>query len=315
MQFPRGFHRGISMEFRFLPAGITLLVAASVLTTCTEPPTAVREAPGGPLNTATDYPLLVGAGDIASCNSDGDEITADLLDGIPGTVFTTGDNAYQNGTAAEFQNCYGPSWGRHLARTRPSPGNHDYFTTGATPYFNYFGSWAGPSGKGYYSYDLGTWHLIALNSNIAADDGSPQAAWLRADLAAHPTVCALAYWHHPVFSSGDHGNNTKMKAIWKILDAKGVDIVVSGHDHDYERFAPQHAGGVASTDGIREFVVGTGGESLRPFKQTRPNSVVRISETYGVLKLRLKPTSYVWKFVQEPGASFSDYGSATCTES
>lgn len=299
------------MERRSHPS-VTPFISVLAVIACTESPTEV----GGmrELQNAGADPVLLGAGDIASCSSLGDEITAKLLDGNAGTVFTVGDNAYEDGTAAEFQKCYDPSWGRHRARTRPSPGNHDYHTSQADGYFDYFNSRAGPSRQGYYSYDLGAWHILALNSSIGAGASSKQADWVRADLAANPSTCTLAYWHHPVFSSGKHGNHSRMKAIWEILDAKGVDVVVSGHDHDYERFAPQNANGDANPNGIRSFVVGTGGESLRPFYQVRRNSVVRNSTTLGLLKLTLRPRSYSWKFVPEPGRTFSDTGSRDCVD-
>ena len=166
----------------------------------------------------TSDPVLVGAGDIAGCNSNGDEATVSLLDGIDGKVFTTGDNAYPDGTTAEFSDCYDPSWGRHKARTFPSAGNHDYHTTDAAGYFSYFGPVAGKPTEGYYSYDLGTWHIIVLNSNISVDAGSAQEQWLRSDLAAHPSVCTAAYWHHPRFSSGVvHGSNAQMQPLWQAL--------------------------------------------------------------------------------------------------
>lgn len=286
-----------------------ILVSGLTIAACTESPT---EFPGARELRVSGDPVLVGAGDIASCASGGDEITADLLDGIAGTVFTAGDNAYEQGTGREFNRCYDPTWGRHRARTRPSPGNHDYLAPGADGYFDYFDTRAGPSRRGYYSYDLGAWHVISLNSNIPAGAASNQAEWLRDDLAVNPNVCTLAYWHHPVFSSGEHGSLSKMKAIWGILDGAEVDVVVQGHDHDYERFAPQDADGNARTDGIRSFVVGTGGESLRPFDQVRRNSVVRNSQSLGVLKLTLHATSYSWKFIPEPGENFSDAGNADC---
>ena len=215
-------------------------------------------------------PVFVGAGDIASCASSGDEATANLLDGIPGTVYTLGDNVYDSGTDAEFADCYNSSWGRHKARTRPIVGNHEYRTPGASGYFKYFGAAAGESSKGYYSYDLGAWHIVALNSMCQNVGGcgatSPMVTWLKGDLATNPSSCTLAYWHHPVFSSGaEHGNNPKMIPSWDALYAAGADVVLSGHDHDYERFAPQTSSGVADPDrGIREFVVGTGGKSHLP---------------------------------------------------
>jgi acid phosphatase type 7 len=263
--------------------------------------------------------VFVGAGDIASCASSGDEATANLLDGIPGTVYTLGDNVYDTGTDAEFANCYNPSWGRHKARTKPSVGNHEYQTAGASGYYNYFGAAAGDPSKGYYSYDLGAaWHIIALNSmceNVGGcGEGSPMVTWLKEDLAANPSSCTLAYWHHPVFSSGSaHGNDPKMIPSWDALYAAGAEVVLSEHDHDYERFAPQTSSGVADLErGIREFVVGTGGRSLRAFGTIRANSEVQNSDTYGVLKLTLHSSSYDWQFVPEAGKTFSDSGSGSC---
>ena len=260
--------------------------------------------------------VMVGAGDIASCSSSGDEATAKLLDGISGTVFTTGDNAYSSGTAAQFRDCYGPSWGRHKARTRPSVGNHEYMTSGASGYFGYFGAAAGDPSKGYYSYDLGDWHLIVLNSNcnkVACLEGSPQERWLRADLAAHPNSCTLAYWHAPLFSSGKHGNNTQVRPFWKALYGANADVIVNGHDHDYERFAPQRPDGTRDGErGVREFVVGTGGGALRPFDTVKPNSQARDASTYGALKLTLNAGSYSWKFVPVAGKTFTDSGTTAC---
>jgi len=258
-------------------------------------------------------PVLVGAGDIAECGSKGAEATAKLLDVISGTVFVAGDAAYGSGTARQFRDCYGPTWGRHKARTRPSPGNHEYNTKGAVPYFDYFGKRAGEVGKGYYSYDLGEWHIIALNSNIPAGKGSEQLKWLRSDLEANKVTCTLAYWHHPLFSSGKHGNESVMLEAWRALYEHRADVVVSGHDHSYERFAPQTPQGKADPErGIREFVVGTGGAHLRGFEEIRPNSEVRNSNTWGVLKLTLHPASYDWEFVPVAGKSFRDSGSAAC---
>ena len=261
--------------------------------------------------------VFVGTGDIASCSSTGDEATADLLDGIDGTVFTTGDNAYDSGTDAEFNNCYEPSWGRHKDRTYPTPGNHEYKTANASGYFNYFGAAAGEPGKGYYSYNLGDWHIVSLNSmceNVGGcDAASPMLTWLKNDLAANPKTCTLAYWHHPLFSSGPHGNQTKMKPTWDVLYTADVDVVLNGHDHDYERFAPQDPSGVTdSARGIREFVVGTGGKTHYSFGTVKPNSEVRNSDTYGVLKLTLNSNNYAWEFVPEAGKTFTDSGSTNC---
>jgi hypothetical protein len=257
----------------------------------------------------------VGAGDIAECGSSGDDATAALLDEIPGTVFTAGDNAYENGTTVDFAQCYGPSWGRHKARTRPAPGNHEYQTAGASGYFAYYGPSAGPMGKGYYSYDLGEWHIISLNSNIPMNAGSPQEAWLRADLAASGKPCTLAYWHHPRFTSGVmYGNSRSTEPLWRALYDAGAEIVISAHEHNYERFAPQTPTGAADpAAGIREFIVGTGGAGLYDDQHTpAPNSEVFEGTTYGVLKLTLSPGAYAWEFVPVAGESFTDSGSGTC---
>lgn len=264
-------------------------------------------------------PVLVGTGDIASCNSTGDEATAALLDGISGTVFTTGDNVYDSGTSAEFENCYESSWGRHKARTRPSVGNHEYKTVGASGYFGYFGAAAGDPQKGYYSYDLGSWHVVVLNSNCeqvgGCGAGSAQERWLREDLKAHPNTCTAAYFHHPRFSSGAHGNHSAVGPFWEALYDMGADVVLSGHDHSYERFAAQDPSGqVDPAQGIRQFVVGTGGKSLYSFGTTiQPNSEVRINDTYGVLKLTLHAGGYDWEFVPVSGGTLSsDSGTDRC---
>jgi len=262
--------------------------------------------------------VVVGAGDIASCLNPGAEATAKLLDGVPGTVFTLGDNVYEFGTDLEFAACYDPTWGRHKSRTKPAPGNHDYLTPSASGYFGYFGPAAGDPTKGYYSYDLGTWHIIVLNSNCAevggCGVGSPQEQWLRADLAAHPTPCTLAYWHHPRFSSGRHGSDATYQPFWQALHDHNADVVLSGHDHDYERFAPQDPRGVLDpARGIREFVVGTGGASHHPFPGPAvPNSEVRSDHTFGVLKLILHAAGYEWLFVPEAGKRFTDSGRGVC---
>ena len=258
-------------------------------------------------------PVLVGAGDIASCGTDSDRATARLLDHIPGTVFTLGDNVYPTGSTSQFRDCYGPTWGRHLARTRPAPGNHEYETADAAPYFGYFGAAAGVPGKGWYSYDLGTWHIVVLNSDCAAVGGcdahSPQVAWLRRDLALHPDAHVLAYWHHPLFSSGQHGSSSSVRTFWKVLYAAGAEIVLSGHDHDYERFARQDpTGHLDNAHGIREFVVGTGGATLRPRAGHARNSRA-FRRSHGVLRLTLRPDGYDWRFVAVGRSTWTDAGS------
>jgi hypothetical protein len=229
-------------------------------------------------------------------------------------VFTAGDNAYDDGTTANFAQCYEPTWGRHKARTRPSPGNHDYHTAGAADYFAYYGANAGPAGRGYYSYDLGDWHIVSLNSNVDMSAGSVQETWLRADLAATTQPCTLAYWHHARFSSSsNHGNQSQTEPLWVALYDAGAEIVVSGHDHTYERFAPQTSTGAADAgSGIREFVVGTGGTGHYGFGSPEPNSEVRNNDSFGVLQLTLGPGTYAWEFVPVAGASFTDSGSGSC---
>jgi hypothetical protein len=264
--------------------------------------------------------VLVGAGDIASCDDlAGAEATAKLIDKIPGTVFVAGDLAYPDGSDEQFAKCYGPTWGRFKERTRPSPGNHEYHSDGASGYVNYFGATAGDPKKGYYSYELGAWHIIVLNSECkdvgGCGAGSAQEQWLRQDLNAHPAKCTLAYWHKPLFSSGAaHGNDPEVKPLWDVLYAADADVVLNGHDHDYERFAPQDPQGKADSQrGIREFVVGTGGKnSHRSFGSTKPNSEIRQADTFGVLKLTLHATSYDWEFVPEAGKKFTDAGNGTC---
>jgi calcineurin-like phosphoesterase family protein len=276
-------------------------------------------APRSTVTPASVWPhevTFVGAGDISTCLNRGDEATAKLLDTLPGTVFTVGDNAYQEGTAKQFADCYHPTWGRHKARTRPTPGNHDYLTDMGAPYYAYYGSRAGPAGRGYYSYTLGSWHIVSLNSNVSMAAGSAQYAWLKNDLAASTATCTLAYWHVPLFASGTQvGGSTASKPIWNLLYAAGADVVVVGHEHNYERFAPQTSGAVLDASyGVREFVVGTGGKSVSDAVRSPrlPNSQVFNGATLGVLLLRLGDGGYRWKFVHVAGHSFSDAGSTAC---
>ena len=252
-------------------------------------------------------PVLVGAGDIANSGS-GDSATAALLDGISGTVFTTGDNVYENGTTGEFTSYYAPTWGRHRARTKPSPGNHDYNTSGATGYFTYFGA------QSYYSYDLGNWHIVSLNSNISMTATSAQTQWLRADLAASTKPCTLAYWHHPLFTSGaNHAPSAATRPLYQALYDANADVVVWGHNHQYERFAPANPNGAADTTrGLRTFVAGMGGASHYGFGTIQPGSEARNSSAYGVLRFTLHSTTYDWQFVPVAGQSYTDTGTGTC---
>ncbi len=246
------------------------------------------------------------------------QVSDSIIAANPDAVLALGDIQYEEGTLAQYQNSYDLSWGRFKNITYPAIGNHEYLTPGAAGTFEYFGSAAGDPTKGYYSFNLGNWHIIALNSNCSkvggCGAGSPQETWLRADLAANPAACTLAFWHHPRFSSGKIGNNTSSTAFWNALYNAGAELVLVGHDHNYERFAPQTSAGVADPNGIRQFVVGTGGKNWTSIPTVQPNSEARQSSIYGFLKLDLHPTSYDWEFVVEPnrGYAFTDSGSTNC---
>jgi acid phosphatase type 7 len=269
-------------------------------------------------------PVVVSAGDIAVCAREGDEATAKLVEGIDrATVLTLGDNAYPEGSVEDFEECYEPSWGEFKGRTKPVPGNHEYYTEGARGYFDYFGEAAGDPEEGYYSYELGSWHIVALNSNcgeaqIRCSPSSTQVRWLEEDLAANADEeggCTLAYMHHPRFSSGEeHGSYETIEPMWEALYEAGAEVVLSGHEHNYERFAPQDPSGKADPErGIRQFVVGTGGgASDYPILEPLPNSEVQNDETYGVLKLTLRPKGYEWRYLSAEGGEFTDSGSARC---
>jgi acid phosphatase type 7 len=261
---------------------------------------------------ATD-PVLVGAGDIGIASGGRQDATTLLLDKIGGTVFTLGDNL--NGptpTLQNYQTWYGVYWGRHLSRTRPSAGNHDYDSPGPAAYFQYFGEAAGPEWLGYYSYDVGSWHVVVLNSNLAMQQGSAQQAWLQEDLESNRVACTVAYFHYPLFTSSIYGPDTSVRPLWRTLHSHGVEIVLNGHQHQYERFAPQDPDGrVDGAHGIREFVVGTGGAELYEFTTPAANSEIRAS-VHGVLKLTLQTAGYGWEFIPIAGASFRDSGIGSC---
>ncbi|MDQ1684890.1 MAG: hypothetical protein QOC82_1627 [Frankiaceae bacterium] len=287
--------------------------------------------PMPPANAVTADPVIAAAGNIAcdpanpaynggagTSSACREMATSDLLlnQGYA-AVLPLGDNQYDSGTAAQFQQSYDPSWGRVKAVSHPVPGNHDYQTAGAAGYYGYFGASAGSAGQGYYSYDVGAWHLVALNSNCTQVSGgcaagSPQETWLRQDLQAHANSCVLAYWHHPMFSSGEDGFNPVTSAFWQDLYAYGADVILDGHAHEYERFAPQNASGqVDSTYGLTEFVDGTGGEGFEPAAPQAANSVVLRDGVFGVLQLTLHPTSTDFRFVDAAGA-FNDAGTVNC---
>jgi hypothetical protein len=260
--------------------------------------------------------ILLATGDIGSCEGLGDDRVEALAAKLPGTIALLGDIAYQDGSAADFANCFDPAWHPLMSRLRPVPGNHESLTPAAGPYFSYFGAVAGTRGEGWYSYDLGSWHIIALNSNceppdapVACGPGSPQLAWLEGDLAAsgasRPGACTLAYWHFPRYSSGRHGDMKVVDPFWQALADAGADVVLTGHDHDYERFG--------SIDGIRSFVVGTGGRSMYEMERVpNPASEVRNNNSYGILMLTLRASDFDWRFVPARGSSLADSGTAAC---
>ncbi len=300
------------------------------------PPTPKALAPQvqiPPLPSVNADPIMVAAGDIAcdpntplfNAGKPGDcreKATSDLAMGIAesgklAVVAALGDNAYENGALANFQSSYDPSWGRLKDITRPAVGNHEYLTHAAQGYYDYFGVQAGDPRQGYYSYDVGAWHVVVINSNCSevggCAPGSPQETWLRQDLAANAVnKCTLAYWHHPRYSSGEHGDTVSMTTIWQDLYNYGAALVLSGHSHDYERYAPQDANGNADAKGIREFVVGTGGKNHTALVSREPNSQVFDDKTFGILQLTLHATSYDWRFIPEPGKTFTDSGSGVC---
>lgn len=283
-----------------------------VTTSASAPPPATTKPPAA---TA----ILIGAGDIARCDNSGDSRTLALLQRSPGTVFTLGDNAYPRGSRADFADCYDPTWGAVRARTRPVVGNHEYITSQAAAYFDYFGAAAGPRGKGYYSYQAGTWHVVVLNTNCGSVPGgcargSAQERWLRADLAASDAACTVAMAHHPLFTSAaTHPPATETRPLVQALYDARVELLMAGHNHVYERFAPQTPTGRRDpARGIREIVAGTGGGALYPFGRIAANSEVRDNRTIGVVRLTLRTRSYQWEFVPVPGRTFKDRGSDTC---
>ena len=284
-----------------------------LLTACSERSETPAQSTATTVPTTTPPPpdpVVVAAADVASCNLSTDERTAEVVERYPeATVLVPGDLAYESGTAAEFRDCYGAGWGRFRDRTRPAPGNHEFISEGAGPYFDYFGAAVGERGKGWYSFDLGAWHIVSLNSNcelIGCAPGSEQGTWLAADLAGSKAKCKLAFWHHPRWSSGQHGSQPEVEQLWAAAARGGVDVVLNGHDHDYERFA--------EIDGVRQFVVGTGGASRFGFTEPVASSEVRAPNALGVLVLTLRPESYDWEFANaETGAPLDERGTESCS--
>ena len=293
-------------------AGVGLL--AGPLTCAAQTQTAPVQtiyAAGDIARCAHPDPRWSGAADTAAV------VAAGLAADPDAVVLTLGDHTYPRGTAREFADCYDPTWGRFKDRTWPSPGNHEYYTKGALPYFAYFGERAGRPGRSWYSLDLGSWRVISLDSNLAPAAHAAQLDWLRAELQDHPRRCTLAFWHHPLYSSGGHGSVPKMRDAWALLHAAGAELVLSGHDHDYERFAPQDAHGERDPRGMRQFVVGTGGAFATPFLLFERHSEVRDASRNAVLRLRLKDGGYDWELLEAappmlPNASAPDHGSAAC---
>jgi 3',5'-cyclic AMP phosphodiesterase CpdA len=256
---------------------------------------------------------LVAAGDIASCWWRGDGATGLLLDRLDGVIAPLGDLAYQRGSEAQFADCYGPTWGRHRERTRPAIGNHDRRTEKGGPYHRYFGARAGKPGEAWYAYELDGWKVVVLNTETDIDAGSPQLRWLAAELRTDPKRCTLAYMHRPRFSSGDHGGTRRVLDAWRVMYDGGVDVVLAGHDHLYERFAPLTPDGEPDAErGIVSFVVGTGGAPLYSYGELEPHSVIRQNTVHGVLALRFEPEGYEWEFVPVAGEQFEDRGKARC---
>jgi len=267
--------------------------------------------PGPPDPPVASPVTVLAAGDVGWCGEPWTASTAQILDRNPGIVLALGDLAYPNGTPAQYARCYDPYWGRHKDRTRPAPGNHDYETAGAAGYFNYFGELAGPPGDGFYSFVAGGWRLISLNSNVAMAQGSAQYVWLQQELQQQAR-CTLAYWHHPLISSGPNGDNPNTRPLWDLLYAAGADVILVGHDHIYERYVPQTPDGQLDRDrGIRQFIVGTGGAQLTGIASLRANSAAR-HVGHGLLKLRLSADRYEWEFLPVEGSAFSDTGFDLC---
>ena len=311
----RGTEGWIRSPRRFSPALILLLACQAILLTADAAAAPPLVAAAGDIACAPAHPAFNdGSGTLAECRQGA---TAKLL-GDPRfvAILLLGDNQYETGSLADYRASFDPSWGRIRNIARPVPGNHEYGVAGARDYFRYFGAAAGSTGRGYYSFDLGSWHVVALNSNCVLAGGcgrsSLQGRWLRADLRANPATCTLAFWHHPRFSSGKYESDVSVAPLWNILHRNGADVVLAGHDHVYERFAPLSPDGRAIVDdGIRSFVVGTGGRSHYSFTTPHLGSGRRISESFGLLTLSLRNTEYRWKFISEE-RKILDSGSSGC---
>lgn len=305
-----------SIDIRPTPLLLACALAAA-LSACTQP--VVRDlAPHGP---AVE---LLAAGDIADCRNvapedSGAERTASVIErelakDPSARVLSLGDNTYPVGLPAEFSNCFQPTWGRFKDKIYPAPGNHEYYTKGAPGYWAYFGQRAGPPGRGYYAFTLGSWRMIALNTGLRDQAFAEQLDWLKRELAKtdQPGNCTLAFFHHPAFSSGGHGNNAFMLPVWKLLEQSKVDLVLAAHDHHYERFAPMDGEGRPVAGGMASFIVGTGGAMLSPLRWPLPTTQARDNSIHGVLKLELRPGGYRYTFLPAEETSFADAGQGLC---
>lgn len=296
-----------------LAAALTLMVlAAAACSGSPSGPTGGGGTTGGGSGSTGQTVTLLAAGDIGQCGRPEVAQTARLVQGLEGDVILAGDLAYFQGTAVEFRDCFNPFWGQFRPRWHPVPGNHEYESPGAAPYFAYFGEAAGPSGLGYYSFTAGAWLVLMLNSNVPATRGSAQWEFVRGEVEHQRTPCTMAVWHHPLFTSGPGGNNTFMRDMWALLEANRAEIVINGHDHLYERFARQTSDGRADpVNGIRQLTVGTGGAELYNIVRTAPNSEERIVGRHGVARLTLRPAQVDWEFLGIDG-TVSDRGLDTC---
>lgn len=310
-----------------MPAAVLFLAAACAGGDDTAPPlvsgpsttttTAVPPVPPGSVVVAAAGDISCEPGQAATDIACQMEATADLVEAArPELVLTLGDNQYENGTLEQFEGSYASNWGRFKDRTKPSVGNHEYDVPGAAGYFDYFGAAAGTKGEGWYSFDAGSWHLIAINSNCSfiggCGPGTAQYEWLQADLAASRARCTLAFWHHPRFTSGYHGNDETVAPLWDLLDGAGAELVLSGHDHHYERLAPLAPDGTPNPGGMRQLIVGTGGHSLFPALRAHAGSEVRRATSYGIVVLTLEPAAYRWEFRSIPNSDFTDAGRTVC---
>jgi hypothetical protein len=286
------------------------LLLAILAAECGKSPTTPTPRGGGEPPMGSRTAVLIGAGDLGVCGESAPAIVGQLLQRTLGEVFLAGDNAYPHGSAANYRDCFEPFFGHARDRWHPVPGNHEYESANAAPYFQYFGAAAGNPSLGFYRFVAGEWLVLMLNSEIAAGPGSPQYAFVREFLQGRPFRCQMAIWHRPLFTSGPNGPWLQMRELWRLLDDHDVDVIVNGHEHFYERFSRQDADGRPDANGIREFIVGTGGAPLYSFVRQTPNSSTRIA-SHGILRFTLRPDEYDWEFLDISG-DVGDSGSTPC---